>query len=247
MLAGLALNYGALRQAPQALAAFDRALAVSPQDTDLLAGKAEVYTHSGDLDAAERLLQPIAFATAAPGVFGTKMQLLLLQRRFEDAIAGIQANAGRAEFADPINSANLDTELGMLQIFAGRPQAAQAPCTRALNTLQSLSATAADDADLGLLLASADYCLGRTAEAARIARRWMELNAGDALDFSKKGTVVVLAELAAGQDEDAYTLLAQLLQKPGGPTGADLRQNPYWDPVRKDPRFQKLLEAPVGS
>jgi hypothetical protein len=35
--------------------------------------------------------------------------------------------------------------------------------------------------------------------------------------------------------------LAHLLEVPAGITTADLRFNPMWDPLRKDPRFQKLV------
>jgi len=35
--------------------------------------------------------------------------------------------------------------------------------------------------------------------------------------------------------------LPHLLEVPNGETRGDLRINPLWDPLRKDPRFQKLV------
>jgi hypothetical protein len=35
--------------------------------------------------------------------------------------------------------------------------------------------------------------------------------------------------------------LPHLLEVPNGETIGDLRLNPLWDPLRNDPRFQKLI------
>ena len=39
-----------------------------------------------------------------------------------------------------------------------------------------------------------------------------------------------------------YKVAVALLEVPAGITTADLRLNPVWDPLRKDPRFQKFCE-----
>ena len=38
--------------------------------------------------------------------------------------------------------------------------------------------------------------------------------------------------------------LPHLLEMPGGIRPGDLRFSPYWDPLRKDPRFETLLKNP---
>jgi len=50
-----------------------------------------------------------------------------------------------------------------------------------------------------------------------------------------------------GHLDAAIAALPHLLEVPAGITTADLRFNPLWDPLRKDPRFQKLLQSPVGD
>jgi tetratricopeptide (TPR) repeat protein len=51
-----------------------------------------------------------------------------------------------------------------------------------------------------------------------------------------------------GQTDDAIAALPHLLQVPAGLTVANLRYDPMWDPIREDPRFQKLLSEPaLGS
>ena len=51
-----------------------------------------------------------------------------------------------------------------------------------------------------------------------------------------------LAQL--GEIDAAIAALPHLLQVPGGVHAGELRYSPYWDPLRKDPRFQALLKNP---
>jgi hypothetical protein len=39
----------------------------------------------------------------------------------------------------------------------------------------------------------------------------------------------------------AFETLAPLIKTPFGGNYGDLKLSPYWDPLRKDPRFDKLL------
>ena len=47
-----------------------------------------------------------------------------------------------------------------------------------------------------------------------------------------------------GDIDSAIAALPHLLEVPNGETSGDLRINPFWDPLRKDPRFQKLCQNP---
>ena len=90
-----------------------------------------------------------------------------------------------------------------------------------------------------------DVCLGLDADAIRAARRGVEL-----LPISKDAYFGVyqmdgLAEIDAhaGAPDEALALIAQLLALPAGQSMSveRLKRDPVWDPLRKDPRFQKLI------
>jgi len=52
---------------------------------------------------------------------------------------------------------------------------------------------------------------------------------------------VAQVQAQLGDLEAAIAGLPHLLEVPAGLTTADMKFNPFWDPLRKDPRFQKLV------
>jgi serine/threonine-protein kinase len=93
---------------------------------------------------------------------------------------------------------------------------------------------------LGLI----DAGLGRKEEALREGRRAVELlpPQKDALDGS--ATVKYLAMIAAwvGNKDLAYEQLAIAVRIPSGLSYGQLKLLPFWDPLRGDPRFEKIVE-----
>jgi hypothetical protein len=63
-------------------------------------------------------------------------------------------------------------------------------------------------------------------------------------ETSKPQAEYTLAQIQArfGDHDTAIAALPHLLQVPAGLTKANLKLDPLWDPLRKDPRFQKLCE-----
>ena len=58
---------------------------------------------------------------------------------------------------------------------------------------------------------------------------------------------IITASLAeiytwVGEPDEAFRLLDHLLTVPNGLTVPTLKLDPTWDPLRKDPRFQALID-----
>jgi tetratricopeptide (TPR) repeat protein len=94
------------------------------------------------------------------------------------------------------------------------------------------------------LLGLIDAALGRKQEALSEGRRAVELlpitkdavNGPDILYFY----AAICAQV--GERDLAIDQLTTLAKIPAGTSYGDLRLNPHWDPLRGDPRFDKLLE-----
>jgi hypothetical protein len=83
--------------------------------------------------------------------------------------------------------------------------------------------------------------LGEKDKALAQAQRAIDDYATDAVN--KPGAEVTLAQIQArfGLTDAAIASLPHLLEVPAGITVANLKYDPMWDPLRKDPRFQKLI------
>ena len=98
-----------------------------------------------------------------------------------------------------------------------------------------------------------DAFLGRKDEAIREGRRAVEIAAA-ASPLQKNDASAGLALIFArtGQSDQAIELIEHLLTLPANLTEdaiysmtiADLRWRWEWDPLRNDPRFQKILAGP---
>jgi tetratricopeptide (TPR) repeat protein len=93
-------------------------------------------------------------------------------------------------------------------------------------------------------LALAYAGLGEKEKALSQAKRAVADYNDDAV--AKPPAEVCLAQIQArfGDHDAAIDAIPHLLQVPAGITVADLNFNPLWDPLRNDPRFQKLIAEP---
>lgn len=106
-------------------------------------------------------------------------------------------------------------------------------------------AAAPTDPFLLVALAKADVALGRKEEAIQEARRAMEMRpiSNDAIDGPGLATCFARVCAWANQFDLAFEQLDIVIQVPSGDSLSygDLKTDPGWDPLRKDPRFDKLL------
>jgi tetratricopeptide (TPR) repeat protein len=88
-----------------------------------------------------------------------------------------------------------------------------------------------------------DAGLGRKEDAVREARRAVELQPREKDQLTYAELIKNLAVVYAwtGQREAALNELKALLQIPAPISYGQLRLHPYWDSLRGDPRFAKLV------
>jgi len=99
------------------------------------------------------------------------------------------------------------------------------------------------DPFLLLALALADLAVGRKEESIEQGHRAMEMRpiSEDAIDGPRIAATVATIHAWANQPDFAFEQLSILIRLPDFVTYGDLKTNPAWDPLRNDPRFDKLI------
>jgi tetratricopeptide (TPR) repeat protein len=242
-LIGLAETASARRRYADAQALLDRALAISPDRTNLRLQKAVLYQNQGDLDAAQAILDALpsdAVSTDTVTVRGTQLfyrhqyaPLATLMRQF------LQQPDPNLSVALP----GLYSLLGAAELYAGDRSAAQRTFTTAKAHALELRRDGIDTSNLACNLGLIDAALGERAAALEEARRCVRLSSGDHWQNAQDQVGQAKIEAIVGEREAVLTALPQLLATPNGINVGDLRFSPVWDALRGDPRFEKLIAA----
>jgi hypothetical protein len=89
-----------------------------------------------------------------------------------------------------------------------------------------------------------DAGLGRKEEALRGRRRAIELLPVEKNSMNGSSMIKYLAMIAAwvGDKDLALEQLAIAIRSPSGLSYGQLKLLPFWDPLRDDPRFDKIVE-----
>ena len=246
LLVNLADNYMATRDYETADKIFDRAIEAEPLSFSARVSKAKLAINwKGDLSVAEKMLAQVPPGVDPDGLItSSRINLLLLQRKFTDILTILQQLHGEifhTEGTAPLPKSLLEgiTYVGLKDEKKARP---------ALENARQITERAVqespDDASRHAMLGGILAYLGRNEEAIKEGKRAVELTPESKDAFAGPELTVALAQIYAwtGEKDKALELLEHSLSTPAGISVALLKLDPVWDPLRKDPRFQALID-----
>jgi len=173
-----------------------------------------------------------------------KLPIRPLQRKFPEALQVIQQFREETLIVRAGASCPKASLEGTLYLYLGDKVNARSAFERARIVAERLVRESPDDAarhgQLGLILAG----LGQKDAAIAEGKRAVELLPESRDAFDGPEVTAVLAQIYAwtGEHDQAFGLLDHLLVIPNGITVPGLKLDPIWDPLRKDPRFQALID-----
>jgi TolB-like protein/class 3 adenylate cyclase/Tfp pilus assembly protein PilF len=242
-------SYQTLRRYAEEKAALDRILAFEPNDAAIRAERALVELNSkADTQPLHQMVESIRTTnpSAVPSIANLWLFCALAER---DAAASKNALIALGE--NPFNLGLTDNVLlnrafveGVIARMTKDDDKAQLAFTTA-RTEQEKSVQAEPNYALPVCaLALIDAGLGQKEAALREGRRAVELlpPEKDALDGPAMMRYLAMIAAWVGDKDLACEQLAVAIRLPSGVSYGQLKLLPFWDPLRGDPRFEKLVE-----
>src|SRR2546430_2057966 len=243
----VARSYQCLRRYADAEKALDRAVALAPKDANMRASRAETeLLWHADPRPLNSTIQSVL--TEDPGATKNIAQLWLQVSQYQRDLDGVR----RAMAALPTDGCYVETIPfprvwceGRIAQMRGDKRAARDAFTAARDEAAKLVREQPNYPEALCVLGMADAFLGHKEDAIREGRRAVELL--PVMKDSMGGSLLLqyLAVIYAwtGEKDLVFDQLTVAARTPGFLSYGHLRLDPYWDPLRSDPRFEKIVAS----
>ena len=232
-----------LRRYPEARQALDRGLALAPANLSLIQSKAMTFLSQGDLAGARAVLQA-APAEVEPAA------LVAFMATYSDLVWLL--DEPQRELLLTLTPAAFDNDPGVRAIVLAQAYALKGDsenvrlhAEEARRVIEEQLRSGTEDPGRHAVLGLALAYLGRKEEAIREGRRAAELLpvSRDAVGGPYFQLQLARIYVLVGEPEKALDQLEPLMKIPNVLSPGWLKIDPRFDPLRKNPRFQKLVAA----
>jgi serine/threonine-protein kinase len=247
ILQQLALTYDSLRRYADEESVYDRAIAVTPKDAALRASRAEVELnwHADPRPLISTIEAFVAQdSSEAKHLAYVWVPGALCKRDFDGARRAMDALPIDGCYDDTIPVPRSWCE-GVVAQFRGEKAAAHAAFTSVRAEAAKIVAEQPNYAEGLCVLGMADAALGHKDDAIREGRRAVEILpvTKDAIIGALLVKYLALIYAWTGEKDLALEQLSVAASLPGHLSYGYLRLHPYWDPLRGDPRFEKIVAS----
>jgi TolB-like protein/Flp pilus assembly protein TadD len=265
-LQNLAFNYQMVRDYAAAQHTIDNALELAPKSVELWGLKiqfaieqrgdfsdydrAVAQLSSGAQSSTGALTAPSAADLAKENAFNltyvevARLGVLMLQRKFQEAIAIADRIDENIVARKPELVCQKYGLVGLARRYLGDEAGARRELSKAKEFAQKTLAEAPENGARHMQLAQIMALLGEKDAAVAEALRAQQLLPESVDAFEGPQMTQQLAEVYAinGDATRAIEILDGLFQRPSAITTHLLKLQLQWDPIRKDPRFQALID-----
>ena len=251
ILTGAAVTYLVMREYNQARETIDHLITLEPNNIHARILRARIdFDERADTRPLHAVIEKILRddPASAGNLVGSRFYLALYEHDFasaDRALAPLIENKHttfRVRW-DEIYFSRAYAE-GLLARIKGDAAAARAAFTAARAQEEAVRARP-DDGQTFCLLGLIDAGLGRKEEALREGRRALELTPVAKDTNAGPQVLYFFAVICAwtGERDLAIEQLETLAKMPLGVSYGELRLDPHWDPLRGDPRFDKIVAS----
>jgi len=244
----IALSYHHLRRFAEEKSVLDRALAIEPNDVDTKIARAFVEFHwKADTHPLHQMVDSIRVTNpAATQSIADGWLICALAERDADTAKNAAIAAGEnPPFTDEAVNFSRPFVEGIIARVAKDDEKARSAFTVARAEQEKIIQGEPNYGPPLCVLGLIDAGLGRKEEALREGRRAVELLSVKKDPINGIAMVKYLAMIAAwvGDDDLACEQLAVAIRPPSRLTYGQLKLLPFWDPLRGDPRFEKIVAS----